>query len=113
MGEVEEDYRYFWDWREEKMNQEELKQRLVGFLIEANVTMFPHSVANHLISNGVTIRERGEWVYGDKRVPMGEDGCPVSSAYCSKCGEWLTASDEYYCYGNFCPKCGADMRGVK
>lgn len=40
------------------------------------------------------------------------DGCPEMGCYCSLCGEWLTASDEYSVYGNFCPNCGADMREV-
>ena len=39
------------------------------------------------------------------------DGEPWSSCYCSECGEWLVASDEYSVKGNFCPNCGADMRG--
>jgi hypothetical protein len=57
--------------------------------------------------------KRGEWLDGmGMRVPFDEnDGCPAYSCYCSACGEWLVASDEYPCFGNFCPKCGADMRG--
>ena len=39
------------------------------------------------------------------------DGEPWSSCYCSECGEWLVASDEYAVKGNYCPNCGADMRG--
>lgn len=39
------------------------------------------------------------------------DGEPWSSCYCSECGEWLVASDEYSVKGNYCPNCGADMRG--
>ena len=101
MGEVEEDYRYFWDWREEKMSQEELKQQLVGFLIEANVTMFPHSVANHLISNGVTIRECGEWI---KRTPCSEPEC----SRCGRCPKLV-----FGMLPDFCSHCGADMRGGK
>lgn len=36
---------------------------------------------------------------------------PLCSVICSECGEWLVASDEYAVIGNFCPNCGADMRG--
>ena len=39
------------------------------------------------------------------------DGEPWSSCYCSECGEWLVASDEYAVKGNYCPNCGAYMRG--
>ena len=35
--------------------------------------------------------------------------CPSESCYCSECKEWLTASDEYSCIGNYCPNCGAKM----
>jgi len=56
---------------------------------------------------------RGKWV-DDKGNPVPWDelnkNCPNHSAYCSVCGEWLTASDEYPATGNFCPNCGADMR---
>lgn len=41
------------------------------------------------------------------------DGEPWSSCYCSECGEWLVASDEYSVKGNYCPNCGADMRERK
>ena len=39
------------------------------------------------------------------------DGEPWSSCYCSECGEWLVASDEYPVKGNYCPNCGAKMDG--
>lgn len=57
---------------------------------------------------------RGYWTDGrGNRVPWDEmnPDCPAVSAYCSACGEWLTASDEYTAIGNFCPNCGADMTG--
>ena len=40
------------------------------------------------------------------------DGEPLESCYCSECGEWLVASDEYPVKGNYCPNCGARMDGV-
>lgn len=61
----------------------------------------------------VVERKYGKWV-DDKGNPVPWDehnkNCPRHSAYCSECGEWLTASDEYPVIGNFCPNCGADMR---
>ena len=38
-------------------------------------------------------------------------GEPWSSCYCSECGEWLVASDEYAVKGNYCANCGAKMDG--
>lgn len=55
---------------------------------------------------------RGEWVDENKNpVPWDEcnSKCPSHSAYCSECGEWLTASDEYPVTGLYCPNCGARM----
>lgn len=26
-------------------------------------------------------------------------------------GVWIVGSDEYSCFGKYCPSCGADMRG--
>lgn len=59
---------------------------------------------------------RGKWISDHPGKNLGEevrldkDGCPENSCYCSVCGEWLTASDEYQVKGRFCPNCGADMR---
>ena len=38
-----------------------------------------------------------------------KDGMAIESVKCSECDEWLTASDEYDCYGRYCPNCGARM----
>lgn len=54
----------------------------------------------------------GRWVDENKNpVPWDEcnSKCPSHSAYCSECGEWLTASDEYPVTGLYCPNCGALM----
>ena len=55
-------------------------------------------------------RKTGKWLseYGSEPVTM-QAGCPERSCYCSECGEWLVASDEYYVKGNYCPNCGARM----
>lgn len=59
---------------------------------------------------------RGKWI-DDKGNPVPWDEldktCPRGSAYCSVCGEWLTASDEYPAIGNFCPNCGCAMEGTE
>ena len=41
-----------------------------------------------------------------------KDGDTTDSCYCSICGDWLTASDEYAARGWFCPNCGAKMQTV-
>lgn len=66
-----------------------------------------------IIKNGTPTPQPkiGRWIADgtcDKTVPI-EDGCPTKSCYCSECGEWLVASDEYSCFGNYCPNCGATM----
>ena len=56
----------------------------------------------------------GRWMDENKNpVPWDEcnSKCPSHSAYCSECGEWLTASDEYPVTGLYCPHCGALMDG--
>lgn len=55
----------------------------------------------------------GHWVdENGQPVKFSEvDGCPESSCYCDNCGKWLVGSDEYPCSGDFCPSCGADMKG--
>lgn len=59
-------------------------------------------------------RPKGKWIDEDgNNVPLHKDGYPLRSCYCNQCHEWLVASDEYEVKGNFCPSCGADMRGEK
>ena len=56
-------------------------------------------IADHLIANCVTVRERGRWEIVDN----------VDALYtCSVCGEWQFIPEEHFAY---CPYCGADMRG--
>ena len=66
--------------------------------LPCNDKCFCEKTADHLIANGVVVREKGEW----KPVENWSD------CVCSKC-DWMYvgfwASD-----WNFCPNCGADMR---
>ena len=57
--------------------------------------------------------KEGEWIDADgANVPLDKDGDTTDSCYCSICGDWLTASDEYAARGWFCPNCGAKMKTV-
>ena len=58
-------------------------------------------IADHLIANGVVVREKGEWVNNS-------DGYPE----CNRCGykpQYDPMFDDIY-YSDFCPNCGSDMR---
>lgn len=101
------------------MIDDELKQRLIELLKSATCEEIltnsdgeiidSHAVrmvnlevvrllASHLIRNGVTIRERGEW---------------KDNIFCSRCG-YAAEDDEGHIlmsFDDFCPHCGADMRG--
>ena len=57
--------------------------------------------ADHLIANGVTVRERGRWI---QDTPF--------ACVCSVCNHerYGLANDSG---DNFCPNCGADMRGAE
>lgn len=61
-------------------------------------------IADHLIANGVVVREKGEWVEG--RDYWRGDGEHIQEVDCLKCGEFADYAT------NFCPNCGADMRGA-
>ena len=59
----------------------------------------PEEIADNLISHGVTVRERGRWEDVSLRFTQVKEKCSV-------CGGIA------YAHGfNFCPNCGADMRG--
>ena len=81
-------------------------------LIKRAITDWEHGdvsekIADHLIANGVVIREKGEWeeiddMYFDDVIYR-----------CDVCKEDFvtidgTPADNLW---NFCPNCGADMRG--
>lgn len=51
----------------------------------------------------------GYWIGVDGKPSHLQDGMTTGSVWCSECGKWLTASDEYSCYGKLCPNCGAKM----
>ena len=54
------------------------------------------------IDMATSVRKHGEWVHDIAYYD--EDGCPCIVSRCSECGEAYPES-------NFCPNCGADMRG--
>jgi ribosomal protein L32 len=50
----------------------------------------------------------GHWISLDTGKPSHlKDGMTTEGVKCSECGEWLIASDEYACYGKYCPNCGS------
>lgn len=61
--------------------------------------------ADHLIANGVVVREKGEWQYTDD---IDEDG--NIQAYCSACGAGDKHATRMVGKVPYCWNCGADMR---
>ena len=59
------------------------------------------------IRYGKWIDEKGEEVRFRENSPG--QRFPEGSCWCSICGEYLVASDEYPVIGNYCPNCGAKM----
>ena len=57
--------------------------------------------------------DKGEWL--EKEVHGADEETGIvewQSAKCSKCGKYHTTPYMYYfTHYNFCPNCGADMRG--
>lgn len=93
------------------MENEELKQRLIELQIAGDISAQEQIITNYteaisyiadfLVRNGVTIRERGEW-------KLGKSGCMY---FCTHCANFAHPREkDEWC---FCPHCGADMRGVK
>ena len=86
------------------------REKLIALIVKSRLVDEPEDLADHLIANGVVVREKGEWVgwHGDRRVGDDEYGMSIYRHYhyfsCRKCGR-RTAVKE-----NFCPNCGADMR---
>lgn len=90
------------------MTQEELKQRLIKLLMQKGFGVEGATIAaEYLIANNVTIRERGEWKDNHCTVcgmtPIGEETWTNHDITPPKF-EWFM---------DFCPHCGADLRGEK
>lgn len=64
-------------------------------------------IADHLIANGVTVRAKGKWDDSGRYQFM--DG--TKAIRCTECGCALTEIEYQKYFYNFCPVCGADMRG--
>lgn len=68
------------------------------------------AMADYLLANGVTIREKGEWLGEGDGYADGEIVYDVW--YCSECDHCIDdGTDDPALLPNFCPNCGADMRG--
>ena len=94
------------------MNKEELKKRLIELLEQHEDAINEteddcdwgidcrdyDKVVESFIANGVTIRERGEWI---RKTPYSEPEC-------SQCGR--TPKMLFGYLPEFCPHCGVDMR---
>ena len=69
---------------------------------------------NWLMNNGVTVRERGRWEWYTDRCEDLFLGCDEDYGWrCNRCKTPLEDCDdpEVHPTCNFCPNCGADMRG--
>ena len=75
--------------------------------------------ASHMVANGVTVREKGEWVITKRHTasknPYMDDNYHIR-AECSECNFCIHAENRSFGYAelnttNYCPNCGADMRG--
>lgn len=82
---------------------------------------FNHSagiLADHLLANGVVVREKGEWEwYVEPRgyfTAYDEDfgyRCPKCKVYAREWGADDDIFEEPPLHIHFCPNCGADMTG--
>lgn len=64
---------------------------------------FVERFADYLLSHGVVVREKGEW------IPLKDMVKGDTIYHCSKC--WTKTGKRRRKRYNFCPSCGADMRG--
>ena len=74
------------------------KGKLIRLFEELTVFATPEKAARHFQENHVFIREYGDW------EPTGMHLLPYQCSICESLEEGRT---------NFCPNCGADMRGTE
>lgn len=95
-------------WRDKLDSRELIAQMIENApTVKEIPTKIPISVFEKLISQEP---KTGHWIsVNTGKQSHTKDGMIVESVKCSECDEWLTASDEYACNGNYCPNCGARM----
>jgi len=98
----------------------DLSEDSINKIAEAVVQKIANNptVPQHIESVGEdgSALKHGHWIDGNGKPVSWDDmniGCPSDSCYCSECGDWLTASDEYPAKGYYCPNCGAKMDEVE
>lgn len=81
-----------------------MKEKLIE-LVKPWVAHHANAMANDLIANGVTVRDKAKW-------KLRIDDCDCEYVMCSACGAVFYAYDEDTIdfTPNFCVGCGADMR---
>lgn len=86
-------------------DREKLIEMLKTIYKEYSVSPSDDLIANYLISHGVTVRGKGEWV-------TIKDNTLISPCYeCSVCGRRMNTFGAPQVCAPFC-HCGADMRGI-
>ena len=77
-----------------------MREKLIELLKEGHKQfLFIDQIADHLIANGVTVREKGEWIPQDNTY---------TRYTCSVCNTRNHRGGD-----RFCSLCGADMRGAE
>jgi hypothetical protein len=84
------------------MSDREKLTDLIASYMEFVKTATPKEMATYLISNGVVVREKGEWENENSRPKTYIRRCTTCGGKAYFCGVG--------CSYNFCPNCGADMR---
>ena len=109
------------DMMEDKMPNERINKWRASVVFEDIPSVEPTieidaDQLRKLLREGWTIHSepnQGEWIDENNNiVPFDKDGCPRGWCKCSKCGDYLSASDEYAVRGFFCPNCGCRMKGA-
>lgn len=84
------------------MSDREKLIELIQAAVNGCSTYWAGLIADHLLANGVVVRETGEWKYYRKK----------GIAVCTSCS-FERKVDDNFGRAVACPNCGADMRGAK
>lgn len=87
------------------------REKLIALIRHEVVPYFAERIADHLLANGVVVREKGEWVLGNVEPGYCTPG-GNRPWVCPRCGgvmSWRLDKPKE----NFCSNCGADMRKGK
>ena len=90
----------------DEKNQINEMSEIITKICEKKKVIGSYTIATTLYNQNFRKQSEGAWVWKKKIEPQAQN-----RLYCSVCDDECLAKNNYYVKSNFCPHCGAKMKG--